>query len=254
MEILQLKSVTKHFGGVQAAQAVSFDVEQGAIHGLIGPNGSGKTTIFNCLTGVYPPTSGDIIFNGKRISGKKPHQIAASGIARTFQNLRLFSGLTVLENILVGRHIHTKTGVLDAIFSRPSSKTEHKQSLEKATELAKLCGLQGRENEISKDLPYGLQRRLEIARALALEPTLLMLDEPTAGMNNSESASLKELIKLIHSLGITVLLIEHNVRLVMGICEQITVMESGVVIAEGSPENVCNNGRVIEAYLGKPDD
>ncbi len=254
MQKLQLKSVTKHFGGVHAAQSVSFNVEQGSIHGLIGPNGSGKSTIFNCLTGVYPLTSGEVYFDNKRIDGKYPHQIASSGIARTFQNLRLFSGLTVLENILIGRHIHMKTGVWGSILGRYASKTEHHKALTKSTELANMCGLQGRENELSKDLPYGLQRRLEIARALAIEPTFLMLDEPAAGMNNSESQSLQELIHSIHNLGITILLIEHNVKLVMGICERITVMEVGSVIAEDSPENIVNNARVIEAYLGKEDD
>ncbi len=254
MNKLQLKSVSKTFGGVQAASAVSFSVEEGTIHGLIGPNGSGKTTIFNCLTGVYPLTSGEIKFDGRRIDGKKPHQIAAGGIARTFQNLRLFSGLTVLENILVGRHIHMTTGFMGSVFSLTSTNAEHERAMKKATELAQMCGLKGRENEISKDLPYGLQRRLEIARALAIEPTLLMLDEPAAGMNNSETASLQALIRQIHSLGITILLIEHNVKLVMGICERITVMESGEVIAEGSPDSISQNARVIEAYLGKDEE
>ncbi len=254
MDKLQLRSVSKYFGGVQAANAVSFSVEQGAIHGLIGPNGSGKTTVFNCLTGVYPLTSGEITFDGKRIDGKKPHQIASAGVARTFQNLRLFSGLTVLENILVGRHIHLTTGLWGSVISNRSAKTEQHNAMQKSMDLAQLCGLQGREFEISKDLPYGLQRRLEIARALALEPTLLMLDEPAAGMNISETASLQSLIRHIHTLGITILLIEHNVKLVMGICQRITVMESGEVIAEDSPDSISRNARVIEAYLGKDND
>ncbi len=250
MPLLELRSLCKFFGGVQAAKDVSLTVAQGEIHGLIGPNGSGKTTVFNCLTGVYRPTMGDVIFNGQKTTGLPPHRVAKLGMARTFQNLRLFSGMTVIENIMVGRHLHQVAGIFGSVAGTSKVRRESDAAVGRARELTHFCGLEGREDDLASSLPYGLQRRLEIARALATEPKLLLLDEPAAGMNPSEAADLKKLIVAIRDSGVTVFLIEHNVRLVMGLCDRVTVMESGGVIADDVPEGIIKNPKVIEAYLG----
>lgn len=248
--LLKVENLCKHFGGVHAAEVVNLGVITSEIHGLIGPNGSGKTTVFNCLTGVYKPTSGKVRFGTSFIDGLAPHTITKAGIARTFQNLRLFSGMTVLENVLVGSHLHQKAQVLDALFRGKDTSAEESTTLAESRRLVDFCGLTGRENEIARSLPYGLQRRLEIARALATKPTLLLLDEPAAGMNHAEADNLRKLILAIRDLGVTILLIEHNVRLVMGLCDRVTVMDSGMVIADDIPEAILRNPKVIEAYLG----
>lgn len=254
MSLLKIDHLSRFFGGVKAVNDISFTVEQGTIHGLIGPNGSGKTTLFNCLTGIYKPTAGQIIFDGKRISRLTSHKIVERCVARTFQNLRLFSGMTTMENVMVGRHRHLSSGMIPTIFGSPDARDEQTQAVERALELLTFCGLDGREDDLAGSLPYGMQRRLEIARALATEPRLILLDEPAAGMNPNESASLKDLILNIHKLGITVFLIEHNVRLVMGLCETVSVMDVGQLIANDVPDNIITHPAVIEAYLGKEDD
>ncbi len=251
MTILELNSLSRYFGGIKAVEQVSLSIEEGSIHGLIGPNGSGKTTLFNCLTGVYKPNSGYVKFYGKRIDGCAPHIICNWGIARTFQNLRLFSGMTALENILVGRHIHSKVNIFKAVIGGISVRNEHQQAVHKSLELLEFCGLSSKVDQIASSLPYGLQRRLEIARALATEPKLLLLDEPAAGMNISEAEDLKNLIRQIRNKGITVFIIEHNVRLVMGLCERVSVMDAGKLIADGKPDIIAKDPLVIEAYLGR---
>ncbi len=254
MSLLEIDHLSRFFGGVKAVNDISFNVEQGSIHGLIGPNGSGKTTLFNCLTGIYKPTAGQIMFNGKRVSGLLSHKIVDRGIARTFQNLRLFSGMTAMENVMVGRHRHLSSGMIPTIVGSSGSRDEQKQAVDRAIELIEFCGLTGREDDLAGSLPYGMQRRLEIARALATEPQLILLDEPAAGMNPNEAASLKELIINIHRRDITVFLIEHNVRLVMGLCEQVSVMDVGRLIANDVPDKIITHPAVIEAYLGREDE
>ncbi len=251
--LLEIDRLCRYFGGVKAVHDVTFAVRQGSIHGLIGPNGSGKTTLFNCLTGIYHPTSGHVRFKGKRLDRSPPHRTVARGIARTFQNLRLFAGMTALENVMVARHRHLHAGLAANVFDLGTSRRDHREAVAKAQELLEFCGLAGREDAVAGGLPYGLQRRLEIARALATEPELLLLDEPAAGMNPAESAALKELIVDIRRRGITVFIIEHNVRLVMGLCDIVTVMDSGEVIAFDVPERIVNHPGVIEAYLGRED-
>ena len=252
--LLQINHISKFFGGVKAVNDVSFTVEAGSIHGLIGPNGSGKTTLFNCLTGIYRPTAGRVDFTERKISGLASHRIVAMGIARTFQNLRLFSGMTVLENVMVGRHRQLNGGMTATLIGTSQARCEQMGAVEHSQELLTFCGLEGRENVIAGELPYGLQRRLEVARALATEPQLLLLDEPAAGMNPAEATALKELIFHIRDRGVTVLIIEHNVRLVMGLCERICVMDGGELIADDIPEKITNHPAVIEAYLGREDD
>ena len=251
MALLQIERLSRFFGGVKAVNEVSLEVSQGTIHGLIGPNGSGKTTLFNCLTGIYRPTSGKIHFKGSRIDGLGSHQIVAQGISRTFQNLRLFSGMTALENVMVARHLHLRSGVIAAIAGSVRAREDQFDAVTYAGEMLTFCGLSGRENDLASSLPYGLQRRLEIARALATEPELLLLDEPAAGMNSAEAANLKTLITSIRERGITVFVIEHNVRLVMGSCERVSVMDVGQLIADDTPEKIMNHPAVIEAYLGR---
>ena len=253
--ILQLQGVTKFFGGLCAVKSFDIKLNKGDLAGLIGPNGAGKTTAFNLITGLYQPTKGEIHFNGEQISGMDPHEITRMGIARTFQNIRLFPNLTVLDNVRIAYHAHIGYSMADSIFRSPRFSRGEKELTEKAQEFLSIFQLEGIQNELAKNLPYGEQRRVEIARALACDPKLLLLDEPAAGMNPREIINLMELIGFIRErFNLTILLIEHQMRVVMGICEHITVMDFGEVIARGNPAEIQNNELVIQAYLGVQED
>ena len=249
--VLTAKELTRRFGGVVAVNNLSFSVNQGEIFGLIGPNGAGKTTLFNLITGLIPPSSGELIYQNQAISQLQPHQIAGLGIARTFQNIRLFGELSVLDNVIIARHLHTESNMITGILGLPLAVKEEKKSRQKALELLTLIGLNNRTEEKAKNLAYGDQRRLEIARALALEPQILLLDEPAAGMNLNEKQQLSEFIRdLRDHFHLTIIIIEHHVPLVMGLCDQIAVLDFGQLIALGEPSLIRNNPEVIAAYLG----
>ncbi|WP_397539567.1 ABC transporter ATP-binding protein [Rummeliibacillus pycnus] len=252
--VLKIQNVSKNFGGISALTDVSFSIKEGEIYGLIGPNGAGKTTMFNLITNIFSPTAGEITFNEENITGIKPHKITEKGICRTYQNIRLFTQMSALENVMVGGHCRSRSGVMRGVFRTKLQRKEEQELKQKAEGLLELVGLKEFKDVLAENLAYGQQRRLEIARALASDPKLLLLDEPAAGMNEKETDSLFDLIKKVQARGITVLIIEHDMPLIMKICDRITVLNFGKKLAEGTPLEIQDNDAVIEAYLGKEEE